>query len=189
MQLREVLRSRHSVRDYRDTPVPAEVMDRLVFAASTAPSSMNEQPWMLYVTTGKTREVIGEVMTQTTTHLREYVDALTPEMFEIAARWYGSLGNAPVVVGVAVNKGQEGLEQLNRYLSVGAAIENLLLAAVDEGLAACNITSSFWVRDELSEILGVPDDWELVSLVAIGYPTDEPPLAPKHDPDIAIYLD
>ena len=189
MQFVDVLRNRHSVRDFRDEPVPAEAIERLVFAASTAPSSMNEQPWKLYVATGETRAGIGEVVSRTTSHLQEYAEALPPEMYDSAVRWYDTLGDAPVVIGVAMRSGHGGLEQMNRYLSVGAAIENLLLAVVDERLAACNITSSWWVRDELEEILGIPEDWELVSLIALGYPTDEPPLAPDHDADIAVYLD
>ena len=64
-------------------------------------------------------------------------------------KWYSFLGEAPVVIGVTTPEIEGDFNLLNKYISVGCAIENLLLALADVGLGACNITFSYWVRDEL----------------------------------------
>jgi nitroreductase len=104
-------------------------------------------------------------------------------------RWYSSLGDAPVLVVVTAPDSDNELTLLNRLLSVGAAIENLLLAACEESLGACPFTFSYWVRDEISELLGVPQGESVVSIVAIGWPAAGLPAAPSKRADVAVWLD
>ncbi len=189
MELYEAIEKRHSVRSFTPDAVPREALDRLIHAATLAPSAMNEQPWHFYVTSGEARTRVGEVMAQTTTHLEEYVDLIGPERHAEAVRWYSELGNAPVVIVCAMPKADDPFGRLNKQLSVGTAIQNLLLAATAEGLGACSITFAFWVRDELAALLGIPDDDEIVTIIALGYPGEEPPAAPPHKADVATFLD
>ncbi|MBU4556007.1 MAG: nitroreductase family protein [Actinobacteria bacterium] len=189
MELFEAISARHSMRSFTDEPVSRQVMERLVSAASLAPSAMNEQPWDFYVTTGETRRQLSEVMSQGTHHLEEYLEVLghtaTPEQLE----WYSELGGAPVVVACTIPRTDDEFLLMNKYLSVGGAIENMLLAATDLGLGACAVTFSYWVRDEIEKLLEVPDGRIIVSMIAIGHPTDLPPVAPLHRMDTAVYLD
>ena len=188
MEFQELVSTRHSVRSFRPDPVPRELIERVLRAAAMAPSAMNSQPWHFYVATGTTRAELGGILAQSTVHLQDFIDVLTPEKRGEAEAWYSSLGDAPVVIAVAMKCAEGEFETLNRHLSVGAAIENLLLAATDLGLATCNVTFSFWVRGELGELLGVGDDESIIAIVAMGYPGDAPPLAPPRDFDVATYL-
>jgi nitroreductase len=158
--------------------VERERLARIVEAAEMAPSSQNEQPWRFFVATGEARKTLGKLVAQTTIHLAEFVDVLGPEGFDAAAHWYSELGKAPVLIAVTSPFAEDPLAKLNRHLSVGAAIENLLLAAVDEGLAACPITFSHWVEDEIADMLGLPDDWDVITLIAVGNPGEE--ITPQH---------
>jgi nitroreductase len=189
MELWHALRSRHSVRDFTDEPVSREALERVVAAASLAPSSRNEQPWKFYVITGETRKEVGTIIAQTTIHLSDYMEVLGQAGYEDAVTWYSSLGDAPALIAVASPASDEALLRLNRHLSVGAAVENMLLACVGEGLAACNITFSHWVEDELADKLGLPEDWEILTVIAVGFPGSNPPLAPAHSADVAVWLD
>ena len=189
MEFRELIQKRHSVREFLPDPVDHEQLERVIRVAESAPSSQNAQPWRFFVTTGEMRLRLGRVIAQTTIHLSEYMDVLGPSGYEDAARWYSELGKAPVLIAVASPFAEDKLAKLNRHLSVGAAIENLLLAAVDEGLAACNITYSHWVEDEIADLLGVPEEWEVLSVVAIGHPADVPPAAPARRPDDTVWFD
>jgi nitroreductase len=185
----DVVEQRHSMRSFRDTPVPRELIERAMYAASRAPSAYNEQPWVFYVLEGQPRKAIAETMAQSTSYLEEYLHMRGMEMTDHILSWYSELGGAPVVIAIATPFTDDEFVRLNRYLSVGAAIENLLLAATDLGLAACNITFSWWVRQEIAELIDVPTDHYIVAMVALGYPDDQPPLAPPHRDDVAHYLD
>jgi nitroreductase len=117
------------------------------------------------------------------------MDVLGPERYEEAVSWYSSLGGAPTLICVVTEVNQDSLEMLNRHLAIGAAVENLLLAAVDEGLGACNITYSHWVEDEIAELLGLADEEAVITVVALGHPSDVPAAAPRHHSGVAVWLD
>jgi len=111
-------------------------------------------------------------------------------LFELIGTRYGRRFALLAAIGFLANIFNAPSSQLmNKYLSVGGAIENLLLAATDLGLGTCPVTFSFWVRDEIGRMLDVPEDRMIVSLVTLGYPTDQPPVAPAHKTDVAVYLD
>ncbi len=189
MDLFEAIEQRHSVRAFKPDPVPREMIERLIAAAAAAPSAMNEQPWRFYVTTGETRTRVGEIMARGTTHLEEFIDVIGPEHHAKAVEWYSELGHAPVVIVCTMPRVDDEFWRLNKHLSIGAAIENILLAATALGLGACNITFSFYVRDELFEALGVPEDRTMVAIIAVGYAEDEQPAPPSREADVAVYLD
>ncbi len=80
--------------------------------------------------------------------------------------------------------------RLNKHLSVGAAIENMLLAATEEGLGSCSITFSYWVRDQIAATLSVPDDRVIVAMVVFGYPGEQQVASsPPKNADVTVYVD
>lgn len=189
MDVFEAIEHRHSIRDFKADAVPRTVIERVVRAASLAPSAANEQPWQFYCCEGSTRAELGRIVAQATVHLSEYMDVLGPKRYEDAVQWYSSLGDAPVLIAVTCVTPDSDFSALTRHISVGAAVENLLLSATSEGLGACNITFSHWVKDEMAALLGVPEDQEIVTIIALGYPTDVPPAAPPKRTDVALWFD
>ena len=189
MEFYEAVLARHSVREFLPDAVPRDALERLINAAASSPSSENEQPWEFYVTTGNTRHRLGQVVAQTTVYLKEYMEVLGPERYEQAVQWFSSLGDAPVLIAVAIPNSEDEFQRMNRLISVGAAIENLLLAVGEEGLAACPFTFSYWVKDQICEVLGVPEDQSVVSIIAIGRPAQTRAAAPQKRADVAIWLD
>lgn len=188
MEFWDTVTSRHSIRDFDDKAIERSTIQRIVDAARQAPSSANEQPWHFIVAQGEARTELGGIVAQSTVHLSEYMDVLGPERYEAAVGWYSSLGNAPVLVAVAAPRSRAEFEAMNRHLSIGAAIENLLLAATNEGLGACNVTFSYWVKDDLSSVLGLADSEEVVSIIALGHPSDVPSADPPVKPDDTVWL-
>lgn len=188
MEFFEALEARHSVRSFSGEPIPREKIDQLLAAAARAPSSFNEQPWHFYVAQGEARERLGEIMAQSTSYLEEYIEVLGPDRYEHALKWYSDLGNASVVLACTTLESETTFQEMNRLLAVGAAIENLLLAATALDLAACNITFAFMVKDDIEEALGIPDGRSLVSIVALGWPSDEDAEASPRDPDVADFV-
>lgn len=188
MDVMQAIHDRRSIRSFRPVRVDREVIDTLIEAASWAPSSFNSQPWYFHVATGETRRKVGETMALTTVHLREYVDSLPADQIELAERFYAELGNAPVVIALSLPKVSDELDRINEYLAAGAAVENLMLAATELGLGACNITASFWVRDQLADDFHVSEDRVIVSTMLVGYPAEHP-APPEHRRDVATILE
>jgi len=188
MEFWDVASARHSIRDFLAEPVEKSVLDRLIAAARMAPSAANEQPWRFIVVQRELRARLGEVVAQSTVHLSEYMEVLGPKRYEEAVRWYSSLGDAPVLIALSAPRTEDEFSALNRNLSLGASIENLLLAAVDEGLGACNVTFGHWVKDEIATLLDLPDTHEVVTIIALGKPSDTPPAVPPREPDNTVWL-
>jgi nitroreductase len=189
MEFSELVRQRHSIRDFKPDSVPRELIQQAVEAAAMAPSAMNSQPWHFYVASGQSRAKVGEIVSQSTIHLSEYMDALGPRHYEDAVKWYSFLGEAPVVIGVTTPEIEGDFNLLNKYLSLGCCIENLLLALANVGLGACNITFSYWVREELGEVFNIPHGTAVAACIAVGYPSDVPPVVPPRDMNVVEYLD
>jgi nitroreductase len=187
METYEAILKRRSVRAYSGSEVPRAVLDRIIEAAGAAPSPHNSQPWHFHVATGAMRDAIAEITALSTVHLQEYLDLLPPSAMAFAERFFASLGGAPVIVVVSVPTAEDDLSSINTYMATGGAVQNLMLAAEAEGLACCNLTFAFWVRDKLAALLGIGADREIVSLVIVGYPAETPENPGRRD-DIATFV-
>ncbi len=188
MELKDAMRLRHSHRAFSSDAVPPEVLKELIDAAALAPSAMNLQPWRFHVTSGETRRQLCEIMAQTTVHLEDYISVLGEDVYNHAVEFYADLGGAPVAIVVSVPEGETELDAINQTLSAGCAIQNLMLAATEAGLGTCNVTFSFWVRDQIAELLQMEEGRQVLAIVLVGWPAAAPH-APEHRTDIAYYQD
>ncbi len=192
MDVQEALLTRRSIRKYLSTPVSEELIIKVMTAAVWAPSGGNGQPWRFYVATGAKRDDLVRAMIDASGP-----DAPAPEAYEAMAKrieekareggtdrglmqmgedgkTFGYLGstrfyNAPVVIAVTANEQKKG----SSGQSIGAAVENLLLAAHAEGLGACWLGIPLRFSDKIVDVLGIPDDEALVTTVCLGYPDTE----------------
>lgn len=148
----ECLKTRRSVRAYERKAVPGEILEDLVDCGRLAASAINVQPWAFVVVTDA----------DTKRQLADITD-------------HGSfIAQAAACIAVFC---------LDRkyYLEDGsAATQNILNAARAHGLGAC------WVAGdkkpyapEIGKLLGLPEDYKLVSLVSVGYPAEIPSPAKK----------
>ena len=156
MNLYEAIVARRSIRRFKNIPVSYEALERCVNAARLAPSGANLQLWE-YIIVDEERlldEVFGAL---------KWASYISP-------RGDPPLGERPkayIVVLVNRNIKAEGFEY-----DIGAAIENMMLAALENNLGACCIGSID--TDKLRELLKVPSYYEIASVVAFGYPNEMP---------------
>jgi nitroreductase len=168
------------VRDFTDAPVAPEVIDALIDLARRAPSAGHSQGWAFVVLEGD--------------DTARYWDAsLAPERRK-SFRWPGLVA-APVLVVVLVrpdtwveryaeeDKVATGLGGAADdwpvpywWVDGGAAVEHLLLGAVDAGLGAC-LFGLFGHEAAVLAALEVPADqgWRAVGTIAIGHPAPDAP--------------
>lgn len=187
MEMLEALRARHSIRHYDGSPVDADTVLRLIDVATLAPSAQNSQPWHFHVAMGDSRLEVAETMALTTHYLQEYMDMLSPDELGMAARFYEDLGKAPVVIAISAPVSETASERAHDYISIGAAIQNFMLAALDEGLGSCSISVPTWIVDRLTDVFKIPSGREIASLLILGHP-DETPIPRDRRHDVVTFL-
>jgi nitroreductase len=160
MELMEAVRTRRSVRQWKPDPVPDETLKEVVEAAARAPSGSGDQPWAFVV-------------------IRDQ-----GKLKRLRAAAPGIAGRAPAVILICLDHrradAQSGTREYDMvHLTLGAAMQNLLLAAHDQGLGACAIGS--FHPPSVAAIVSLPPYLELKLLVALGYPVRQP-AAPRLRP-------
>lgn len=168
MDYETVVKSRRSVRSFQEKEVPDELLIKLVEHASLAPSPGNLQPWEYIVV--KNRDLIEKIVSTT---YSGNVKTSPPQT------WIKSASAVIVVCylsrSVSARYGDEG--RVGGLLGLGAAVENLLLSAVNFGLAACWVSG--FRSEELSRLLSLPKGSEPISIIPVGYPKEIPEAPPK----------
>ena len=145
MDVYQCIRSRLTVREFKPDPVPDGVVRRMLQAARWSPSARNRQPWhFIVIRNPDTLERIGAI-----------------------ASSGGFIGGAPMAVAVVMDRG--GRPEFD----AGRSIQHMELAAWAEGVGGCVAGVRGEENDKVKELLGIPEDKELVTVVAFGYPTGE----------------
>lgn len=179
----ETIAARRSIRRFKDEPIPDKVLQAILTAATQAPSAKNRQPWRFLVVTGEKRAEMVRVMREGIAKMKARGE--DPGSGEWTA---DIMEQAPVTVFVFNPHGMapwlaHSIEQnflsLVNTQSVGAAIQNMLLAAQDLGLGSLWICDVFYAYDELCQWLG--EEGQMVAAVSLGY-ADESPAARSRKP-------
>ena len=152
----DVIAGRRTIRRFKPEPVARELLERLVNVGRLAPSAANLQPLEFVVVdeAGLKAEVFPCLK-----WAAYIVPAGDPKPGEEPAAYIVTLANTKV------------REKMFEY-DVGAAMENMILAALAEGVGSCWMLSID--RDKLRAVLGVPEDYRVDSVLALGYPAEEP---------------
>ena len=171
----EVVRSQRAHRAFSDEPVPDELVERVLEAATYAPSAENTQPWVFLVVRDATaRERIGELNRRAWEGGgREFSrPRLRPDVFaKVEAGATGGIADAPVLVvvcGDTTHCVETVLES-----SVWPAVQNLLLGAHALGLGSALTTITTVFGDELRSLLALPDHVRPLAVVPLGSPAKE----------------
>jgi F420 biosynthesis protein FbiB-like protein len=172
--------ARRSIRAFLAEPVPRATLDSLVEAACLAPAPHHSRPWRwAVVDTPDRKAALAEGMGNRWRHDLEGDGTPPARVDELVAASHVKLTGAPAVVLGCLT--WEGLDrypdeprQLAEWgmalLSLGAAVENLMLAATDAGLASCWVAAPIFCPIEARDALALPPDWLPHALVLVGLP-------------------
>jgi nitroreductase len=174
----DVVLSQRACRVFTDVPVPDELVEQCLRAATHAPSAENLQPWVfIVVRDAALRAGIGELMAQAWRHggrqhsVGRLEDALLHEVEHGAE---GGIASAPVII-VVCGDSSIGLEQ-TLPSSVFLATQNLLLSAAALGLGSAMTTLATLHSGELAKLLDLPPTVRPMAVVPLGWPAR--PLGP-----------
>ena len=173
------LRTRHSIRRFKTTPIPAPVIRRILKTATFAPSAHNLQSWRFAVietTAAKTR--LGKVLTD---KMRLDMTTEGTSQTEIDSRAERSLRRiyeAPVIIllcrDVTIIRKEEPEEHIMAIQSVALAGLQLMLAAHAEGLGSNWICWPLYAQEAVRDALDLPTTWEPQGMIFLGYAAEEP---------------
>ena len=156
MSVYEIASKRRSIRRFKNMPIPREVLRRCVDAARLAPSGANLQP-LEYV-------VVNDA------HLLPQVLSTIKWAAYIRPAGDPPLGKEPQAY-ILILKSRDATSPWVMY-DVGAAMENIILVALEKGIGACPLLNVEW--DRLRAVLTIPDRYETQLLIAMGYPDEIP---------------
>jgi len=192
----EAIYNRRSIRKYKSKEIPIDILNKILDAGRTAPSGKNRQPWKFVVFGGiKKEELLSKMDAGIQRELNE--EALLPNSrygIPDAKNTLRIMKEAPIIIMVFNTNGKSPFENIatadERFteivdtLSIGAAIENMLLQAEDLGVGTLWIANTCFAYDELVNYIGAKT--QLVGAVALGYPDEKPNPRPRKTPESII---
>ena len=177
----DAIAARRSIRRFKDAPIPDEALQAVLTAATQAPSGRNRQPWRFIVVQGEKRAEMVRVMREGIAKMKARGE--DPGSSEGTA---SIMEQAPVTIFVfnpdglhpwlTRSIGQMFADVVN-IQSVGAAIQNMLLAAGGLGLGSLWICDVFEAYEELRNWLGEED--QMIAAVSLGYADESPGPRPR----------
>jgi len=143
MNVSEAIRSKRSVRQFSDRPVPGEDLTRILNAGRLAGSSKNSQPWHFIVLKERRRLV---------------------ELSQCGA-WAGHLAGAAVGVALATT---DWRERWPVAFDLGLAAQNMMLAAHELGIGS--VMANIYEIERANALLELPPQLMCYAAISFGYP-------------------
>jgi nitroreductase len=172
--VQEAIHARRSIRTFAARPVDRDIVQRLLDAATQAPNHRLTRPWRFFVLDrpGPKREALAQVAADVALRaMPEPHDDLARERARARA---SDMGNAPVLILAYSVPGRDEHETRENYAAVACGLQNIQLAAGEEGLVGGWSTGGI-VRDAaVQEAVGAEGSWEFVGGLYLGYPGDAP---------------
>lgn len=199
MDLYDALLTTRAMRRFTDEPVDDGVIEACLRAAVQAPSGGNIQPYQfLVVTDPDKRARLGDLYLRAWLRYAPAVAAITPPPKDEAAGerqarnleasddLARTLGRVPVLVLVLMPKISMGvrddegeMDVGTPYASVYPAVQNFILACRAHGLGTVLTTVYRIHEEEVRAVCGIPDRYEVVALLPVGYPRGRWGIAPR----------
>ena len=171
------LMAKGTVRSFRPDEVPDDRLQKVLEAARWAPSGANTQPWELVVIRApELKQEIARIFVAAHRRARA-VDPSFP--YEGEERLLARFTTSPVLIAVCADSRFErayprvGYRERILYVSVAAAIQNMMLAARACGLALSWGTVDRFCEGALGRLLGLPEHLRVLEVLQLGYPAEE----------------
>jgi nitroreductase len=164
MELFAAIQTRSSAGRLAEPGPSPEQLERLLQAAAAAPDHGRLRPWRLIVLEGDAREAFTAAAVEAK---RALLPAMTADQL-VAERAKISRSPTIVIVGCAVNREQTKVPEIEQVVAVGAAAQNLFLAAHDLGYGAMWKTGAAAYDSAVKVAVGLRPDDHIVAIMHLG---------------------
>ena len=183
--------ARRTIRAFTTEPVSAAAVRRSVATALTAPAPHHSQPWRFVILeTAQARTTLLDAMREAwIADLRR--DGFTEEQIGRRIRRGEPLRQAPLIVVPCLvtdaahdypDERRSAAEQAMFTVSMGAAVQNLLIALAVDGLGSAWISSTLFCQDVAARAMDLPPGWRPMGAIAVGRPAEQARPRPPRDP-------
>jgi coenzyme F420-0:L-glutamate ligase/coenzyme F420-1:gamma-L-glutamate ligase len=187
----DVLPARRTVRSFTAEPVDVAAVERAISAALTAPAPHHSEPWRFVVVASAAARtaLLDAMLAAWVADLRG--DGFTEDQIARRTRRGLPLRDAPLLVVPCLetsaahaypDERRARAEQDMFTVSMGAAVQNLLVALAVENLGSAWISSTLFCQDVAARALDLPPGWRPMGGVGVGHPAATPPPRPPRDP-------
>ncbi len=189
--------ARRSLRKFARLAVDSDTVERLVVLACTAPAPHHSRPWRFVQVGSETRERLADAMGEAWRADLEREAKSVHTIDRLLRRSHAQLVESPVLLLACVSladshrwpDGQRRLAERDMFVqSLGAALQNLLLAAGESGLAGYLKGAPLFCGPAVRSALDLPADWEPTFLVLLGYPEKNAEPPPRDAIDVEQFL-
>ena len=210
MELDEAIKRRRSIRKYKKgAAIPKEDVEAMIEAATWAPSSTNVQPWRFILVTqqeliAQMAQAVFDKFQELSKRAYEAGEKRVAAFCRFMRTYGGFFGEASAVIVACTERYDISRFGLDEYAlmakvkelggpslepmlirtvekSVAMAVQNLLLKAHELGYGSCVMDSPLVIEDELRQMLDIPKEQQLVMVIPLGIPVQEPK-APERMP-------
>jgi coenzyme F420-0:L-glutamate ligase/coenzyme F420-1:gamma-L-glutamate ligase len=186
----DVIPARRTVRSFTADPVDIEAVRRSISAALTAPAPHHSEPWrFVIVASAEARAALLDAMLAAwADDLRR--DGFTAEQIERRTRRGLPLREAPLIVVPCLetsaahaypDERRSRAEEAMFTVSMGAAVQNFLVALAVENLGSAWISSALFCQEVAASALALPPGWRPMGAIAIGHAAGSPPARPPRN--------
>ncbi len=182
-EILDVIQNRRSIRKYKSTAPSIDVIKKILRASSMAPSAGNSQPWEFIVAKNTHRD---NVCNEFYNFAKAYIPTANyiPEnKKKMMLEYSKDFGGAPYHIIVTYPNLEDDIKREEALKATCAAIQNLLLQTIAEGLASIWIGSKLNHSAKVKDILGIAEDKNIAGIIPIGYPDMEAVATPRVDVD------
>jgi nitroreductase len=179
-----VIKNRRSIRKYKAKQIGDAELQAIVEAALYAPNAMNQQKWHFTVIQNKA------MMDRFVNIIKENIMNSGIEFLieRVKAADYHTFHHAPTVILIT------GDEQARFvHIDCGAALQSIALAAESLNIGSCPVASSGFLfasekGNELKKELGIPDRYNFICSIVLGYKDGEIPATPPRNKEAINYI-
>ena len=165
MNFDEIIKNRRSARAFTEKDVSEEQVKKILDSGIKAPSARNRQPWKFYI-------LNEEQKTHIMNMLFEW-DKLNPKEKTSVKGTAQQIKTANKMIMIYSDNYSSKSKNKNYkkpdYISLGCAIENMSLQAIDLGLGSCILCDTLYIEDEINEYLGIKNFEQICGFI-IGTP-------------------
>ncbi|MGG3468918.1 nitroreductase [Neobacillus pocheonensis] len=150
MNILNAINTRRNIKKFKSDPVKEELIYSWLQAAAMAPNHRMTEPWEIYFIGSETRATLNHKT---------------------------NFGNAPFLMAILSKQGSTKIETDENAMATACFVQNFNLAAWEKGVGT--FWSSIGAKGKNRETLGIPENYDLIGVLAVGYPEEIPDPKPR----------